>query len=537
MVEKVHIPIVSEEYLRTNQQEYPSDMVINGVFYKKGNSVWVRQRPAIQTTLSPDELMDAGRCLSYDAANARVYGIVGNELWTITSNYAAVIYNTEITPAANASVLESNIMLYDHAVLNGNSFFINKWMAGPPDTYGEGKWVDGAGATYYDMDTAAGNGGGTFTYFPPMQSKKLAMGVEELDKTLYVLTIDGEIWGSDLNDGTSWTDSANFITAERVQDTSVVLAKHNNHLVVFGTRSIEFFYNAANPVGSPLSRRTDVFYNIGIEALPEWGTRAIARHADVIYFVGQSSPVGGTGVYKLENMQLTKISTNSIDAELEDQSSLTQVACIEHRGKLWVIVTLVVPAGTPRHASYVYDTELGLWSRWTHPQAVVTGPFASDGETFPIIKSTTHAYGDQIMLWQNGNLSLFRDDDIAVSGYTSVIDLTQASIGGGYTDIDNVEVTVRLPAWDNNNRDWKFHHQLRYVGQETDNSETLTINWYDEQDWNLTPSGTTTINISSNKNKATRLGRAKSRTYELYYEGDELFACNGLELEFSDGTH
>jgi len=309
------------------------------------------------------------------------------------------------------------------------------------------------------------------------------------------------------------------------------LAKHNNHLVVFGTRSIEFFYNAANPVGSPLSRRTDIFYNVGIE-WDGYSTRAIARHADVIYFVGQSSPTGGTGVFKLENMQLTKISSHSIDAEIEDQSSLTQVACMEQTGKLWVLVTIRNTATTPIGPTYVYDTELGLWSRWSHKRAYA--------ETFPIIKSTTHAFGDQIMLWQNGNISLFRDDSPLIPGpgvgYLSVIDSTQYSIGGGYNS-DNVEITVRLPAWDNNNRDWKFHHQLRYVGQETDNSETVTVNWYDEQDWNGTASGTTTIDISSNKNKATRLGRAKSRTYELYYEGDELFACNGLELEFSDGTH
>jgi len=530
MVEKVHIPIVSEEYLRTNSYVAPSDEVINGVFYKKGNSVWVRQRPAIKTTLAPDAVFTTqGRCLSYDPANGVIYYIGGNELWTLDSDWTTPLFDTQITPATNASGIDNSIVYFEHAVLNGNSFFVTDYSG----SYGQGKWVEGAGATYYDMDTAAGNGGGTFTYFPPMNSKKLAGGIEELDKTLYVLTNEGEIWGSDLNDGTSWTDAANFITAERVQDTSVWLVKHNNHLVVFGTRSIEFFYNASNPVGSPLSRRTDIFYNIGVE-YDGTSTKAITRHKDIIYFVGQSDFSGGTGVYKLENMQLSKISSYSIDAELEDSNSATMMSVLEHRGKVWILVTPRNPTtNVPVSVTYVYDTELGLWSRWSHPNATA--------ETFPICKAATHEFGDQILLWQNGNISLFRDDSPLVPGpgvsYLSVVDLTQASIGGAYTDTDNVEITVRLPAWDNNNRDWKFHHQLRYVGQETDNSETLTINWYDEQDWNGTASGTTTIDISSNKNKATRLGRAKSRTYELYYEGDELFACNGLELEFSDGTH
>ena len=79
-----------------------------------------------------------------------------------------------------------------------------------------------------------------------------ARGLVFLDGTYYVMDKDGTIWGSDSNDVFSWT-SLNQISAAIEPDGGVCLAKSGQYVVAFGNYTTEFFYDAGNATGSPLS--------------------------------------------------------------------------------------------------------------------------------------------------------------------------------------------------------------------------------------------------------------------------------------------
>jgi hypothetical protein len=135
-----------------------------------------------------------------------------------------------------------------------------------------------------------------------------------LDGRLYVGGVDANsdansiIYASDSNTPVDWTGGAT-VSAEREADGGVYLDKHLDHIVMFGERTIEFFYNAAVAApASPLARRRDVFHNIGMmQGNAAW------REGDNIYFVGVY-PSGPLEIMRLENFQPVNISTPEIES-------------------------------------------------------------------------------------------------------------------------------------------------------------------------------------------------------------------------------
>lgn len=75
-----------------------------------------------------------------------------------------------------------------------------------------------------------------------------------LDGYLFILkAATADLWNSNLNDPLAYT-AGNFITAEIIPDRATYLTRINNYLVVMGTQSIEYFWDAAVATGSPLQR-------------------------------------------------------------------------------------------------------------------------------------------------------------------------------------------------------------------------------------------------------------------------------------------
>lgn len=147
--------------------------------------------------------------------------------------------------------------------------------------------------------------------FPPNQTPalQLARGGAVLNGKGYVLTTGGDIYECDVEDPTSW-GALSFRNAEAEPDPGVYLAKHERHIVVFGSRSLEFFQDTANATGSTLTPREDIQYDVGaIDADCVWPI------GDRLYFVGQDES-GGIGVYVLDGFSLRKVSEPDLDSFL-----------------------------------------------------------------------------------------------------------------------------------------------------------------------------------------------------------------------------
>ena len=145
-----------------------------------------------------------------------------------------------------------------------------------------------------------------------LTSAGFAKGIVWLNNKCYLADVNGVIYNSDSGDISTW-NALDFITAERRYDGLIAIDTHHDHIVAFGERGIEFFYDNANTTGSPLRRRQDIYFEVGLVGEP-------TKVEDVIYFVGQSE---GTdlSLYKLENFQITKISDERSNYKIHAMAS------------------------------------------------------------------------------------------------------------------------------------------------------------------------------------------------------------------------
>lgn len=122
------------------------------------------------------------------------------------------------------------------------------------------------------------------------------------------------IYNSTLGTPATWNTSTDYIDAETNGDVAVGMMRHHNHLVVWGTHTMEFFYNAGNELGSPLQRQANYAQSIGGFYDAYFKKTKVAINDD-IYFAGGR---GGhfLGIFKLSRFQVQKISPDWLDAVL-----------------------------------------------------------------------------------------------------------------------------------------------------------------------------------------------------------------------------
>ena len=123
---------------------------------------------------------------------------------------------------------------------------------------------------------------------------------------------DTNIYNSNLNDPLNWSAS-DFIAAESYPDIITAIARNGQYIVCFGEFSIQYFYDAANPTGSPLAAQTTV-HKIGfLGGLVEYGAE--------IYFMGEV--VGGLpGLFKLSGLEVSPIVSFPFTREVNDMVGL-----------------------------------------------------------------------------------------------------------------------------------------------------------------------------------------------------------------------
>lgn len=545
--EDVRIPVLTDAQLNqfsVGEATQIGSYIKNGIVSKYGNGeFFVQQRPSFQIWNLPADYSVTdirGRGCYYHATADNIYFI--NDTTMYYDNYSQSMTLATVTShsadTSDATLFTAGTQRIYPARLGLDVFWID------PEN-NKGKYIRGATSytVIYDMGAGAGeHTSDDFTAFPPNNSKTLAHGAAVLDQTLYVLATDGTVWGSTLGNGKDWSSALNVITAEREEDAGVFIAKHYNEIVVFGRRTIEFFYNAGNPSGSPLSRRTDIMHNIGCaDPMSVW------QHGDDIYFMGIDQ-TGQIMPYVMRQRQIVPIGNapmSSMFLESKAQDSMSMLGGgMSTGGETYYIVSLYQlddnsdPDAT---ASYVYNTNSQIWTEWEFSEASLT--------QFPLVMYTQTddaRIGEGIML--NGQMVYARDnyspvdtviplgtDPYVASGFVATDYVDEG--GSGTTAQQAIEFIIRIDNWDGGNRNWKYCHQLRMVCDQTVNSQNMTVKWQDGDSIG-TPdfTGTRTIDLQKNVHKLTRLGKFKSRSFEVTYSGNEQIRVKAIDLTLTNGV-
>ena len=363
----------------------------------------------------------------------------------------------------------------------------------------------------------------------------LAHGGSVLNNALYVLDEAGVVYGSADGDGTTW-DALNFITAARDPDGGTFLGKHHDNLAVFGPATLEFMYDAGNASGSPLSRRQDVAFNIGCA----FG-QSVWEIGDRIFWLGVDAS-GALEFYVLENFSPRKISSPTIDSFLTQAVTKDLYTVFgsgfSAAGHDYYIVTLgTIPNATDGIATettLVYDSSVDLWYIWdTTIGGNVNMPLVQWTKRDGVLTQFGQGIltsGDIISI--NDNLipqdtilaSLYVDDDYVEDGY-----VVTASEDGTV-----ISVQARTGMIDLQTNQYKYPESIRFVGDRTPSSQTLTIKWSDELNDNFNSGRSQDMSLNS---KEHRLGRFQRRNHQVEYAGSDDVWLEGLEMPVNVGNN
>ena len=321
-------------------------------------------------------------------------------------------------------------------------------------------------------------------------------GLEVIDGYVFVVnSASGEVYNSDLNDPTSWTAS-NFFLPEMYADNAVGISRYRNLLVVFGEQSTEFFYDAANTSGSPLSRIEQMAQEIGCSS-----ATTIARTDDVIYFVGTSK--AGRGVYKIEADKFEQISSNALDRMLNQEGTditNADAMMIELQGHTLYCLSLNTADRT-----MCYDTATNLWFE--------IGSGASG--KLDSIYSTRTNIGKTIVQHRT-------------DGKTYILDPRVYQDGS-----DTITCTAQTGLWDGRSNMRKFQARLDVVGDHYSSTNPFTLQWTDDDYQNFN----TAISLDMANHSFIRAGGSfRRRGYKITHASNNPLRLEYLELEYTIGS-
>ena len=306
----------------------------------------------------------------------------------------------------------------------------------------------------------------------------------------------GDAYNSDLNDPLVWT-AGNFITAEITPDTITDISRLNNYFILFGQGSIEYFYNAGNPTGTPFARN-DVF--VKLIGLLEG---SIVSYGNQLFIVGRKNE-SVPEVFMLEDFKLEPISTPAIRRWLLTVGETVNGFLLSMNGH-----DLYVLQSASR--CYYYDIATKLWGRLG---------FQSDSADFPI----THSY---IIDGLYGQESIF-----VTSLNNSVLRFNSEIYQDDEIDFHVIFRTKRMDFGTNQN---KFMSSLAILADRSPSVGSIDVE-YTDNDF-MTYSTPRTIDLAQERPNAQQWGRFRSRAFKFTYTSDNPLRIRTVEISYNKGVH
>lgn len=368
--------------------------------------------------------------------------------------------------------------------------------------------------------------------------KSLAGGGAVLDGFLFLMSTDGLVYNCEINDPTSW-NALDFIGTEREEDTGIFLTKQNDNIVAIGAKSIEFFYNAGNPVASPLQRRPDVSYRSGAV-----GRKAVFNTGERIYFVG-SETTGTLGFYEISGFQLRKVSTSSIDAYLSNTRARSKFDFNVTGGMVGENSLAYITSLAPREEdggdswkpiqTLVYD---GTHDIWTSTFESSIGSI----EAFGVVQVTERGDTENLegrLMFFSGDVGIY--DNVEKSEDTSgdyryILPDYFANQDDYIQDIPGelaapVSMKMVLTERDFDMMSNKFLYRFSVVGTTiaTGTANTpIQVSWTDDHYRTFSKPRPLCTGF---RRSLTRCGKFKRRAFKLEYDGPDILRIEAIELD------
>lgn len=327
-------------------------------------------------------------------------------------------------------------------------------------------------------------------------------GIVYLDGTYYVMTPNAEIFGSDLENVLQWS-ALNVIKCNSEPDGGVCLARQLNLVVAFNKYSTEFFYDAANPVGSPLSPYTSSFLEIGCAV-----AESVTQMDNNLIFMSQGRQKGRS-IQVLQGTVPSKISTVFVDKILEgDDLVNVRAYYIKLSGHGFYILQLPTS-----NITLVYDFDTQLWGKWTRITAF------TDENTFTEVPFSISGYTT------NGSADLVQDSTTG-SIYALSLDTHK-------DDGFPIHMQIVTPLYDGGLNQFKFFSKIELIGDKNVGKKAFLS--YSDDDY-LSWSTKRPIDLGTPRSSLNRLGSSRRRAFKLECFEDDLIRFSNLEITLEKGA-
>jgi len=336
----------------------------------------------------------------------------------------------------------------------------------------------------------------------------LVSGVVYLDNYVFVGTTTNYIYSSNVGDPTSWY-ALDFIKFEQTTDTLVGITKHLNYLIAMGQRSMQFFYDAANPVGSPLSVSQSYTSEIGCAS-----GDSIVSTSNTVLWIG-TTKTHGRSVYLMDGVSPVKVSTDSIDKHLEaDDLSKVTAYCYKFNGHTLYILTL-----HNTNKTLVFDIDEKMWYTWTQ-YAIASSDQPNPGTYYESYFRPSY-YAE--LTGSSSSNAYVLDDDTAKLYYFDV---------GTYQD-DSKPIYCRTitDIMDNGTTKRKFYGRLEIVGDKVAGTMQIRHSGDDYKTW----SNYRTVDLNASRSQLYMGGADRRRAWEFLCTSNVPLRLDGAEVDFRIG--
>lgn len=371
-----------------------------------------------------------------------------------------------------------------------------------------------------DLIIACGNGefgtyttGGVYTSNADPDAPAQIRGYPVfLDGYLFFTSIDGNLYNSDLNTPLSWTAS-NFIAVESYPDFTQAIVRVGNYIAALGTTSIEWFYDAANPTGTPLARVDGATQQIGF-------IQGLISTENAAYFVGRANQ-GTPSVYKISGLKITEVGSPTVRRWLNTTSTVpnSRGHIIVMGGHRFYTVIQNRDEINPTQ-TYMLDLDNNMWTSLVLREDT-EGPF--------IFTSTT--------VFQKGLTSRWATFATYFSEYNSV--KLKAFVPDQYQDMTGAGSLVNFTCefvtrpLDFSNYRMKFCGRLVFGTDQTATTSLMSASWSDDDMQTFTTPRT--FDVSKVYTPLWACGAFRKRSFKLTYADNFPMRWRSVEIDYNQG--
>lgn len=317
-------------------------------------------------------------------------------------------------------------------------------------------------------------------------------GIVNLDDTVFVMDINGVIYGSNLSDPFTWS-SLNFITADYESDLGIAIRKYQNYVVAFKSTTTQFYYDAGRYPGSPLLPVLNATCRVGCVA-----AGSIASMDNTLVFMASTNTFGRY-IAALNGFTPVRISDASIERILESVDlTFNRVFAFSIRidGHDFYVISF-----SAANITIAYDFTEKTWHKMSSGSNFFSGiNYVTDGTT------------DYLQ-------------DYAVGKIYSVNPAVYSDAGA------NINVSATGDIVDAGTNERKFCSSLTVIGDRRSNASpnNATISWSDDD--GQTYSSGVTVDLTLSRPRANRLGSFRRRRHRIAHsDGNNPFRVEAFEL-------